>query len=277
MLRTKYYYINGKIINAENARIHVSDLAFLRGYGVFDFFRVLNYKPVFLDDHINRFIKSGSLLNLELPFSKEILKEQIQKLIDANKLNNASIQLFLTGGYAEDGFTPAQPNFIMREDELPNYDPVLYSNGIKLIKLKYQREIPETKITNYLNAIKMLKEMKKKDALDILYYNDNFITETSRANFFIIDHDDIIYTAKDNVLKGVTRQKIIQLAKNHYKVKEKNISIEDLNKAKEAFITSTTKEVMPVVNVDNNIVGKGIPGTITKHLMKLFKEFVAWG
>ena len=151
---------------------------------------------------------------------------------------------------------------------------VLYSNGIKLITLKYQREIPEAKTTNYANVIKMLRAMRKENALDILYYNDKFITETSRSNFFIIDSDDLIYTSKDNVLKGVTRQKTIQLAKNYYKVKEKNISMEDVKKAKEVFITSTTKEIMPVVNIANNIVGKGTPGTITKHLMDLFEELL---
>ena len=140
--------------------------------------------------------------------------------------------MFLTGGYSKDGFTPTTPNLILLEDELSVYDPKLYSKGINLIKSKYQREIPEAKTTNYLNAIRMLKEMKKKDALDILYYNDKFITETARSNFFIIGHDDVIHTSKDKVLKGITRQKVIQLAKNHYKVKEENIRMEDLNKKK---------------------------------------------
>ncbi len=270
----KYYYINGNIVDAKKANIHVSDLAFLRGYGAFDFFRVLYGKPVFLEEHINRFINSGSLLDLDLPFSKDKFKEQIQKLLAANKLSNASVQMFLTGGYSEDGFSPTTPNLVMLEDKLPVYDPLLYSNGINLIKIKYQREIPEAKTTNYVNAIKLLKTMKKKDALDILYYNDQFITETARSNFFIIDHDDVIYTSKDNVLKGVTRHKIIQLAKNHYKIEEKNISLNDLKKAKEAFITSTTKGIMPVVNVADEMVGKGVPGIITIHLMELFKDFV---
>jgi branched-chain amino acid aminotransferase len=270
----QYYYINGKIIEAQNANIHISDLAFLRAYGAFDFFRVLSGKPVFLDDHISRFINSGKLLDLEISFSKEKLKEHIQNLLTANKLSSASVQMFLTGGYSKDGFTPTTPNLILLEDELSVYDPKLYSKGINLIKSKYQREIPEAKTTNYLNAIRMLKEMKKKDALDILYYNDKFITETARSNFFIIGHDDVIHTSKDKVLKGITRQKVIQLAKNHYKVKEENIRMEDLKKAKEAFITSTTKEIMPVINIENHIVGKGAPGTITKHLMDLFKEFV---
>ncbi|OQY02373.1 MAG: hypothetical protein B6I26_00590 [Desulfobacteraceae bacterium 4572_130] len=270
----KYYYINGKIIEVRHANIHVTDLAFLRGYGIFDFFKILSGKPLFIDKHINRFINSGKILGIELSLSITQLKEQIHKLLNANKSSNASVQMFLTGGYSIDGFTPTNPNFIILENKLSVNDPLLYLNGINLIKLKYQREMPEAKTTNYSNAIKMIKKMKQKNALDILYYNDKFITETARSNFFIIDHKDVIYTSIDNVLKGITRQKIIQLAKNYYNIKEKNITIEDLKKAKEAFITSTTKGIMPVVNVENDIIGKGVPGVITIHLMQLFKKFI---
>src|SRR5688572_4620649 len=106
------------MIPLNEARLHVSDLAIQRGYGIFDFFRVQGRQVLFLDDYLDRFFQSAALMNLAVPYPVETLKTIIQNLIHQNNLPASGIKMILTGGYSEDGYHPAVPNLLLVEQPL---------------------------------------------------------------------------------------------------------------------------------------------------------------
>jgi len=270
----KYYNINGEIVPIEKAVINVRDLGFLRGYSVFDFFRIYNRRPVFIEDHLARLEKSTNELGLELPYSKSELVEKIVALAKANEMENGGIKIILTGGYSLDGFSPTKPNFVMLASQLPTYDESFYTKGVKLMAYEYIRETPYTKTTNYLKPISIQQEIKEAEAFDVLYHDGVYISESARSNFFIVNHEGTIITPDKDALEGITRKHVLEIAKKHFKVEIRPVSIKETMAAREAFMTSSTKGVMPVRQVDFWRINKGVIGETTKQLMELFRQHV---
>ena len=123
-------------------------------------------------------------------------------------------------------------------------------------------------------GIYKLPEIKEKGALDLLFHSDGKLSEVTRSNFFIVDHDDHIVTAGKGVLQGVNRKHVISMASESYKVDERDLLIDELKNCKEAFITGTTKKVMPVYQIDDLIIGDGKVGPITKDLQQLYDRYI---
>lgn len=269
----KVYNLNGSLVPARDARLGVNDLGLLRGYAVFDFFRVVDFVPLFLNDYLARFKRSGQQLHLALPFSLDDVERHIHALIEANGLAEAGIKLLLTGGYTPDGFTPAEPNLLMIERPVTLPDASLYRAGAKLISHCYRRDIPEAKTTNYAVAISLLPRQREQGAVDVLYHDDGEVLETARSNLFIVK-DGVVKTPGQNVLQGITRKRVLALARRDYKVLETRVSLHDLEDADEVFISSTIKGVMPIVAVEDKAVGQGRPGEVTQRLAKAFAAHV---
>ena len=261
-----YYLLNGRPVLANDAHLHVSDLALLRGYGLFDFFRILNGVPVFLDDYLARFFRSASLLHLSPPVTPDALQEQLLYLLSLNQTGSAGIKIVLTGGYSPDGFTPGKPNLILIQQDLPQYDPKLFQEGISLITCQYVRDLPEVKSINYLKVLSLRPELQKTGAHDVLYHDGVHISESSRSNIFIVDQGGIIRTPSRNILKGVTRKHVLELARQTFEVTEEEVMLEQTLAAREVFMTSSTKGVMPVTRIDGKAIGSGSPGEVTQTL-----------
>ena len=270
----QYYSINGEITPAAKASLKVNDLSILRSYAMFDYFLFKKGYPLFFEDYLTRFENSAKKLDLELPFPISEIKNQILNLIQANGLESGSIRLVLTGGYSEDGFTPSTPNFLILQHQTPTYSPDVFENGVRLLLHEHLRTFPEIKTTNYIVGINRLKEMQEAKAMDLLFYVGEQIFETTRANFFIVTKDNVLVTPSNSVLKGVTRKQILEIARKHYKVEERILTLEELKTAKEAFITSSTKGPMSVVKIDDITIGDGKVGALTKDLMTKFQEQV---
>ncbi|MCX6712308.1 MAG: aminotransferase class IV [Candidatus Vogelbacteria bacterium] len=134
------------------------------------------------------------------------------------------------------------------------------------------RQFPESKNINYIQAVKLQKEKGKKGAIEVLYKHNGRVLECTRSNFFIVKKGVLITPAKD-ILKGLTRDKTIQLAKKaKFKVEEREVAEKEVFNADEAFITTTSKKILPIVKIDSQKIGSGQPGPITKELMKLFDD-----
>ncbi len=268
-----FYYLNGKIVEKNKAFIKVNDLGLLRGYCVFDYLNTYSRRPFHLDDHLNRFFYSASCLNLEVPISKKELRQIIFRLLAKNKtLKELSFRIVLTGGETEDAKTSKNPTFFIIIEPVHYYPKKVFKKGIKLITLNYRREFPEIKSINYLLAVSQWKNALKKKAAEILYIWQGKVLEASTSNFFMVKNK-VLFTPKNEILGGVTRKIVIKLAKeNKIKVKEKSLSLKEVLKADECFITATDKEIMPVVRIDNHKIGSGHPGEQTKKLMELFKK-----
>jgi len=273
-MELKYYNVNGEIVPIEKAVINVRDLGFLRGYSVFDFFRIYKGKPVFIEDHIARLQKSASILGLEVPYSNEELVDKIVELAKVNKMEFGGIKIVLTGGYSMDGWFPVEPNFVMIASKLTTYDESVYTKGIKLMAYQYTRETPYTKTTNYLVPITIRKEIEEAEAFDVLYHDGEFISESARSNFFIVDDAGTIITPDRDALRGITRKHVLAIAKKHFNVEIRPVSINEARVAKEAFMTSSTKAIMPIRQVDFWRINKSIIGETTKQMMELFQQHV---
>jgi branched-chain amino acid aminotransferase len=268
-----YVFINDAFVKAENAALFIADLSIQRGYGIFDFFKTVNGKPLFLKDHIARFYHSAAKMHLDITHSPAQLEELLYALMEKNDIPDSGIRITLTGGYATDGYTLASPNLIITQQPL-SIQLVMDPVGISLVTYGYQRQLAEMKTLDYLMAIWLQPFIKEQHADDVLYHAGGLVKECPRANFFIISQDNEILTAKNHVLKGVTRKNILKIGHPDFNVEEKDFSLEDLRNAREAFITSTTKHILPVVKIDGQLIGDGKPGLLTTRLAALFLDHV---
>ena len=268
-----FCFINGEIKSTNDAVIGITDLALRRGYGVFDYFRTYDGKLFHFNEHLKRLQKSASQVHLKLPFSDEKLKEIVNELIVKNSIHNCGVRIILTGGYFN-STGKVIPNIIITIEELPFYHEEYYAKGVSLLTYEFQRELPDVKSVNYLNDIRLNQLRKKNNAYEILYHSNNYVSECPRSNFFIFINN-ILVTPNNNILKGITRQIVLDLASKHWNIKERTLNYEELNQSDEAFITSTTKGIMPVTTIDGKNVGNGKAGKQTIKLMKLFEEHIA--
>lgn len=268
----QYAHLNGQLVAADAGSIKLNDLAILRGYGVFDFFLFYDGHPVFFDDYLDRYLHSAHLLHLNVPFDKEQLRAFVYQLIEANQQTNGAIRMIATGGYAPDGYAPVKPNIIMLQHPHPVYPETYYTDGVKLLSYRYEREIPRAKTINYLMGISALPALRAANAIEVLYHDGQFIRETVRANFYILTPGGKLVTPADKILLGNTRKAVLRIARQFLPVEEREVAFEELKTAQEAFLSSSTRGIMPVVGVDDMVFGAGEPGPVTQKLMAGFED-----
>ncbi len=250
-MKSLYCFAQNQICLLENAGVPLGDLLVQRGYGIFDFLRVANNKPLFIDAHLDRLFNSAAMMRLSITSSKEEIKKWVAELIQKNNIPNSGIRLIIAGGDAPDGYTITKPHLIIIQQPLDPPGATISSKAIQLVSYFYQRQLAEVKTTDYLMAIYLQPWMKSKGADDILYYNDVSVSECPRSNIFMVTQDNTIVTPSRNMLKGITRKNIIQLAADYdLKLEQRDISLAEIKTAKEVFITSSTKRIIPVRGLD---------------------------
>ncbi|RYF97248.1 MAG: amino acid aminotransferase [Chitinophagaceae bacterium] len=269
-MKPKYCIINGVQLDIDKAGIGVNDLALQRGYGIFDFFKIIDNKPVFVQFHLDRFYRSASGMHLTVKYSREELISQVLQLVAANDLPVSGVKLTLTGGYSSDGFTLGEPNLIITQSALPSYRDI-NGNGISIITWEHQRQMPEVKTIDYLMAVYLQPVLKERNAQDVLYHNNGLLSECPRSNIFIVNRNGQVLTPANNVLAGITRGRILEL-QTDIDIRPADITLEDLDNAAEVFITSSTKNILPVTRINNRVIGDGQPGFITQRLAGLLVE-----
>lgn len=289
-------------VDAWSARNVFRDLGWERDYKVFEAMEAKKTVVFHLDDHLERLI--ASMLSASLPFSfdsrlknkdflsfndfspenfqknkdifKEFLEKAVIKTLKANAFNASLVRIFLTGGWTDDGFHPSSPpnlyilNAPFKRLELKD------GNGLRLKTVNYYRPFPLVKNTDYFAAEIALPRIAEADYNDILYSSqkregNRHVFETSTANFFLVAKGEI-FTPKKNILLGVTRRIVLDLAQAAgLNINRQWISFEDdVVSADEAFITNTSKGVWPVVKVDN----KNFPvGPVTLKLREFFEDY----
>jgi len=272
-------YFNHQFIEVEKVALPITDLSIQRGYGVFDFLRTVHLKPLFIDDYFNRFFNSAKSLQLNPPHDKAALKAIIFELINKNNVPDYGIKIILTGGCSTDGYTlNAAPNLIITQQQIQPISQAIFDSGVKVITQQHQRELPHIKSINYLMGVYLQQKIKEQQASEVLYYKDSIVTELSRANIFMVTYDNKIVTPSTNILHGITRKKVLKLANKNYTVEERELDIIEFENAAEVFMTSTTKRILPINQVDDIIIGEGKAGPITtllfEQLIKLEKQTI---
>ncbi len=277
-LKREYCYLNGKILPVDEAKIPITDIGVLRGYGIFDSIAGIDDRIVFFDEHYKRFETSAKIMRLKIPLKKEEIKKIVENLLKRNGYRLSKIRLVLTGGkiIGSLDYDRRSENFFILAEKTEASSKNNYTKGIKLITAEYVREIPRAKSNDYVAAVYLQPSQKKAGATEILYTSGGNVLEATTSNFFLVRGNKLI-TAKDGILFGITRGKVIGLAKKFMEIEERTLKTSEFKTAGEAFITSTYKKVMPVVKIDDLIIGNGRVGAKTKLLMEKYNELEKHG
>jgi len=274
------YYVNGLFVPAEKAVLPVSDLAIIRGYACFDYFRTYAGKPVTLKLSVQRLRRSCKQIDLELPWTDEELFTILNETLRKNQVNPTDewgLRIIVSGGVTDNEASifpqGALSLVIIANPILPKLDPILNSISVKIISVDINRILTTVKTTNYIPAILARKIARKSNAVEALYVNQGMISECTTSNIFAF-YKDTLCTPDSNLLLGITRSLILDFAKEKFKLELGPISYSRLLEADEVFITSAGKGILPVIQIDNHKVGNGKPGQRTQVIKEMFYKRV---
>ncbi|OAT36225.1 D-amino-acid transaminase [Proteus myxofaciens] len=274
-------YLNHQFVPKEQAKISVFDRGFLFADAVYEVTAVIHGKLIDFDGHFSRLQRSCK--ELEMPFSltKQELKDVHYQLIKKNKLDEGLIYLQITRGVDSSRFfsfpslsTPLTVvAFVQHSTVLAHPNAKKGISVIALEDIRWQR--CDIKTVGLLAACLAKHQAQQQGADDAILIKEGYITEGSSSNFFIVNHDNEIITRplSHSILPGITRQAIIQLAKEaHLKVIERLFTLEETKNAKEAFISSATTLIWPVISIDEHPINQGIVGPLSQRLREIYLE-----
>jgi D-alanine transaminase len=276
-------YINGEFKKEDEAKVSVFDRGLLFSDSLYEVTTVINGKLIDFNNHMKRLDRSMT----ELKFKKLLNHEDIlafhKKLIELNNLKEGMIYLQVTRGVADRSFdmpkNEIKPTVLAFTQEKIIIDSESAKNGIKVMTLDDMRwKRCDIKTTQLLYASMAKTEATEKGFDDAWMIRQGYITEGSSSNAWIIKGKIIMTRHSDNlILSGITREAIFKCAKDlGYEVVTKNISQQDAQSAHEAFVTSATACVMPVVKINTNQIGDGKPGKfVTALRAEYIKQAVA--
>lgn len=270
------YYVDGRFVPAEKAVIPVDDLAVVRGIGVFDLLRTYAGKPLFLKEHVHRLLHSAHTINLDLPWSHEQICHVALETLARNQLAEANIRIIATGGSSPDFMTPqGKPRLIVLVTPLPRLPQWWYDQGVKVITIRTERRIPGAKSIDYLPAAMALREARDRNAVEAIYVDRHgHALEGTTSNLFAVI-DGTLVTPGRGILPGITRQVVLEIARDLCPVEIRDLPAEELRQAREAFITGTNKGLVPVIQVDDTVIADGRPGPLTRRAMAALEAHMA--
>jgi D-alanine transaminase len=273
-----FIYLNGNFLPSETAKISPFDRGFLFADGVYEVIRTYNGNLFRFDDHLNRLHRSLTSIILEYDLAN--IKNITYQLTEKNNFTSSdcSIYIQITRGIS-----------VPRSHHFPNsLNPTIFISATKIIEnlpektkginvitcedLRWQR--CDIKSISLLPSVMVHQFANEKNAKEAILYKDEFITEGSHTNFFAVKNDTV-YTAPEGnkILSGITRKVILELCKKlDIVVKEEFIKKDELQTFEEFFITSTTKEITPIVKIDSFTVPGNTPGNVTTKLQNEFRK-----
>lgn len=266
-----WVYFNGHITEATSVSISPFDIGVLRGYAVFDLLRTVGGRPFLLAEHLERLRSSAADLGLRVPESDERITAIIDDLLARNRHAEAVVRLVLTGGNSPDGmsYDASSPTFYIVTQDFVAPPAELYEHGGRLLTERHSREVPSAKSTNYITMLKNRPRIAEADALDLLYHDGTHVFEAASASFYVV-RDKKIHAPSDDVLCGTVGSLVLDAARERFEIVRGPITVPEAFGADEAFITSTTRGVMPIVRIDEQVIGSGAVGPVTRELMSLF-------
>ena len=278
-------YVNGTITPAQQAVIPVYDHGFLYGEGVYETLRTYHLVPFLYDRHVRRLRASAERLNLLVPFDDQTLAGWMQDTVAAaGEMREAYIRILLTRGIGELtydlGATPA-PSLVIIVKPLEEVAARVDQEGIAISLVPILRNHPGSvnpiiKSNNLLNNAIAMQQANQRGAEEALMCNyRGELAECSQSNFFMVRDGRVLTPpSQAGLLEGITRGFLFDLAREAgIEAHEEVLLPEDLDTADEAFITSTTRELSPVVRIDQRVIGSGRPGPITLDLLHRYRRY----
>jgi len=280
-------FLNGELVERDQAKISVYDHGLLYGDGVFEGIRCYSGKVFEIDAHVDRLYDSAKAIRLEIPMTRDEFKKAIVRTVEANGFKDTYIRAVVTRGEGNLGLSPkgCKPSVFIIADKIELYPPALYEKGLEVITCTTMRNHPNAlspriKSLNYLNNILAKIEAMDAGVLEAVMLNHlGYVSECTGDNIFIVRRGDLITPPKESgILDGVTRNAVMRLAREAgITVVEENMTRYDLYTADECFLTGTGAEVIPVTKIDGRAIGGGGVGPMTKKLLGFFHEFTRRG
>jgi branched-chain amino acid aminotransferase len=283
------FNVNGRISGRDEAVISVLDHGFLYGEGVYEVCRTYGRRVFLFDRHMRRLRASASMLALPVPFSDEELTGRVDETMTAAGAppgtpgSEAYVRILLTRGVGEISYDPAscpQPSLVIIVREHVPPPASIYERGVRVSLVPVIRNHPDAidpliKSNNLLNNALAMQDALRRGAFEAVMRNHRGeLAECSQSNLFIV-RDGAVLTPplEAGLLAGITREFLFEIgAEVGIPITEATLRDEDLLKADEAFLTSTTREVVPIVSVDDRTIGSGRPGRITHLLLETFRR-----
>jgi len=281
-------WFDGEMIDWQDANTHLLTHTLHYGLGVFEGVRAYSTRKgpsIFrLDDHTDRLFKSAETVNMEIPYSKEVLNAAHQEVIKANNLKEAYIRPMCF--YGSEGMGLRADNLkvhaMVAAWEWPSYmEPEARTKGIKVKLSSFNRQVKNpvsnAKVNgNYVHSIVALNEALENGFDEALMLDaDGYVAEGSGENFFLVKEGVLYSPDLDSCLDGITRRTILELAEElgiSYEVKK--LTVEDVLEADESFFSGTAAEVVPINSLDGNTIGSGDRGPVTERLQSIYFDQV---
>jgi branched-chain amino acid aminotransferase len=279
--------IDGRIVSEQQATVSVFDHGFLYGEGVYEVLRTYRKEPFLYEPHMTRLRQSAEQIALTVPWTDAEMHARIAATIAASEIaGEAYIRILLTRGVGELVYDPAacpNPTTVMIVKPHVDSPATAYEDGVTISLVPVVRNHPASlnpriKSNNLLNNALAMQQAVKRQAFEALMRNHRGeLCECAQSNFFVVTGGVVRTAPLDaGLLAGVTRAFVLDLARAlGYRTREEALFEEDLASADEAFLTSTTREIVPVVRVDAQTIGAGAPGPITRALMTEFHKRTA--
>lgn len=277
--------IDGELVTPERACVSVFDRGFLYGDSVYEVVRTYGGEPFELEPHLARLANSAALIGLELPLPLEGIAAEVRRALEASANPESSARIIATRGSGELGLDPALARggrLIVIVQELVTPPPEAYERGVKLalVGAASTREAidPAAKTGSHLSNVLAMQQARSRGAYEALRLDrEGRITEAASANVFVVRGGELFTPPlAAGILEGITRRVVIELAgEEGVAVREAELWPAELFAAQEAFITSTTRELVPVVGVFEGeverTIGAGLPGPVTRRLHAAFR------
>ncbi len=275
-------YLDGKLVPKEEAKISVFDHGFLYGDGCFEGIRVYDGNIFRLEEHIDRLYESAKTLALDIPLSHEEMTQAVLDTVAANRKKDVYVRLVVSRGFGDLGIDPdkcPRPTVVVIADDISLYPQKFYDEGIALVtasvrRIPMQCLDPRIKSLNYLNNILAKIEAKKAGCVEAIMLNiRGRVAECTADNLFIMKNGELkTPDLLEGALGGITRSAVIDIAEQKGMiVDETRMGLHDIYNADECFLTGTGAEIVPVVNVDQRIIGDGKPGPVTMELLDAYR------
>jgi branched-chain amino acid aminotransferase len=281
-------WIDGKLVDKEDAKISVYDHGLLYGDGVFEGIRQYAGTIFRVEAHLKRLYDSAKAIRLEIPLARRDFLAAIEQTVRANGFTDCYIRACVTRGVGFLGIDPNKcksPSVFIIADSIQLFPAELYEKGMAVITSSVIRNhpaalSPRIKSLNYLNNILARIEANDAGVGEAIMLNHlGNVAECTADNVFIVQGGKVVTpTVTDGILEGVTRQVILELCvKLNIPCAEQSFQKHDLFVADECFVTGTGAEVAPVTKIDGRVIGDGHPGPITKRLIEAFHKYVREG
>jgi branched-chain amino acid aminotransferase len=276
--------VNGRITAEQEAVIPVFDHGFLYGEGIYETLRTYNGRLFLYDRHLRRLRNSARLIDLVLPFTGDELAARIQETIFSAKLDGAEayVRVLVTRGVGELTYDPKAtptPSWVIIVKPLSSPSAETYEKGVKVVLVDVVRNHPQSvnpmiKSNNLMNSALAAQQALKRGGFEAVMRNyRGELTECTQSNLFIVkDRAVLTPPLESGLLPGITRELLFEVGpETGIDVREQVLRDDDLFAADEAFLTSTTRELLPIVTVDERPIAGGRPGPITLELLNAFR------